>query len=139
MDDMPKLPRKIGNERQLHDDTALRTLLTTVLRDYCNAHQKSREQVCDALKASLGQGITVFMLNDWTSESKKPARFPASFIEAFCEVTGDSRLQRYVMGPRLRRLVEFAERDLAAAKDERERQRMRARLLREENGAGEDS
>jgi hypothetical protein len=79
------------------------------------------------------------MLNDWTSEAKKPARFPASFVQAFCETTGDDRLARHVVSPRLRCLIELGEREVAATKDERDRQHMRARLLREANGIGEDS
>ena len=103
---MPKLGPKIGNHEQLNQDTALRLLLTKVLRS-C---PKSREEICDEISAGLNQHITIHMLNDWTSEAKKPARFPASLVEAFCEVTGDDRLQRFLMSPRHRELLELGDR-----------------------------
>jgi hypothetical protein len=85
------------------------------------------------------QPISERMLNDWTAESKKPARFPAIFIKAFCDVTGSDELQRFFMSPRDLKLVEFAERELTAAKDQRDRQRIAARLFRSKNSAREDS
>jgi hypothetical protein len=52
------------------------------------------------------------MLDDWTAESRRGTRFPASLIQTFCEVIGSDQLERWAMGPRLRKLVEFAERQL---------------------------
>jgi len=103
---MPKLRPKIGNHEQLNQDTALRLLLTKVLRS-C---PKSRDEICDEISARLNQHITIHMLNDWTSEAKKPARFPASLVEAFCEVTGNDAVQRYLLGVRLRELLGLGER-----------------------------
>ena len=79
------------------------------------------------------------MLDDFTSlskgdaQTKTPARFPAAWIEAFCLVTGDDRLQLHVMGARNRRLIEFAKRELSAASDQRERDRLRHELLQEDS------
>jgi hypothetical protein len=106
-------------------DNQLRKLLTDIIRD-C---PKKRLQIAEELSELLGQSVTVHMLNDFTSESKKPARFPALFILPLCQVVGDDRLQRHVMGNRLRMLVEFAERELAASRDEFERTRLRNELL----------
>lgn len=110
-------------------DSEIRALLNGIIRD-CSL---SRQQICEKLTARLGQDITVFMLNDWTCEAKKRQRFPACFVQEFCEVIGDDSLHRYLAGPRLRRLIDFAERELSATKDEEERLRMRAELLHEDN------
>lgn len=37
----------------------------------------------------LGCEITKFMLDAWTAESKDGHRFPAEYLPAFCQVTGD--------------------------------------------------
>lgn len=105
-------------------DAALRRTVTEIIR----RSTKSRAQIAEELGKRMHQRVTEHILNDFTSERKKAARFPAAFIEAFCEITGDDKLQRLVMGERLRKLVEFAERELAASKEERERQRLRDEL-----------
>lgn len=103
---IPNCEAKIG--RQDSPDTVLRQLLTTLFRQ-CS---KSRERIAEELSLHAGQLISKHMLDDWTAESKKPARFPAFLIQSFSEVTGSDQLQRWVMGPRLRKLLEFAEREL---------------------------
>ena len=105
---MPSGRAKIGSPPR-DADSALRNLVTQAIRG-C---PKSREQVADELSIRLGQRVSIHMLNDFSSQAKKSARFPGSFIEPFCAIAGDDRLQRLVMGPRLRRLVEFAEHELA--------------------------
>jgi hypothetical protein len=118
-------------------ESEFRALLRKVLKGSPNM---SPAQIADALTIHLGQTISTLHLDNWTCKARgQTRRFPAVFLKPLYEITGDPRLLVYLMGPRLRRLLEFAERELAAAKDERERQRMRARILREENGAGEDS
>jgi hypothetical protein len=58
----------------------------------------------------LGVKVKPSMLDSYTAESKKPARFPAAFVAAFCEITGDHRLQRFLMAPKQRGLLELGER-----------------------------
>jgi len=129
-------PREnLDKPQQGEPDTALRRLLNQMIRS-CRL---SRPEICEALTRRLGMTITPFMLDSYTAGSKKPARFPAIFVGAFCQVTGDDRLRRFFMTPRDLKLIRFAERELAAAKDARERQRVAARLLRENPGAGKDS
>ena len=60
------------------------------------------------------------MLDDFAAGNKITARFPASFVSAFCEACGDDRLRLELVGARLRKLIEFAEKILAAARDRRE-------------------
>ena len=126
---MPKSDKDIGTAQGIAPaDAALRALLTQAIRR-C---PKSRQQIADELGARLGQRITVYMLNDFTSESKKPARFPACFIAPLCEVIGSDDLQRFVLSERLRRLLDFAERELAAIRSDRERRHLGEELLGEE-------
>jgi hypothetical protein len=49
------------------------------------------------------------MLDDWTAESKKRARFPACFVQAFSEVTEDDQLQRHLLSERLLDLLAIGE------------------------------
>lgn len=101
-------------------DATVRELLAKVIRRCA----KSREQIADEMSNLVGRQITVAMLNGYTAPSKEPARFPAAFVCAFCEATGDDRLQRLVLGPRLSKLLEFGELQLAAGE-------LREQLLRD--------
>ncbi len=100
---MPESEVKIGLQ-----DSALRELLSFLIK----RSPMSREQIADEMSKSLGQRISRHMLDDWTSECHKGARFPAVLIQAFCDATGNDRLQRWAAGSRLRKLIEFAERQL---------------------------
>ncbi len=68
------------------------------------------------------------MLNDFTSECKKAVRFPAAWVEAFCSIVEDDRLQRLLLSPRLRMLIELAERELEHFQSEREKLRLLEKL-----------
>jgi hypothetical protein len=102
---MPNTEEKIGLQ-----DSELRELLSFLIKQ----SRMSREQIADAMSESLGKpgSISKNMLDDWTSEYHKSARFLAFFIKAFCDATGNDRLQRWAAGPRLHKLVELAERQL---------------------------
>jgi len=117
---MPKSQSKIGLQ-----DNDLRELLSFLIKQ----SPMSREQIADEMSKSLGQpgSISWRMLNDWTSECHKSARFPAFFIKSFCDAIGNDRLQRWAAGSRLRKLAEFAERHL-------ELEERRAELLKPSQG-----
>lgn len=101
---MPNFEAKIGKEKS--PDGALRELVTALLKQCPN---KKRPQIAGEMSLHAGQQISKRMLDDWTAESKKPARFPACFVQAFCEVTQDDRLQRHLLSERLRRLLSLGE------------------------------
>jgi len=92
--------------KQEAPDSALRRLLTASIK----RSRKTHAEIAAEMTLHTGQRISKRMVDDWTAESKKPARFPAAFIVAFCEVTGDDRLQRFLMSPRHRELLELGER-----------------------------
>ncbi len=48
----------------------------------------SRYQVAARMSELTGCDITKSMLDSWTAESKEGHRFPAIFLPAFCEATG---------------------------------------------------
>ena len=81
---------------------------------------KSRDEIAKLMTVALDWKVTRSMLDNFAAGNKVTARFPASFISAFCEACGDDRLRLEVVGERLRRRVEFAERILAAARNRRE-------------------
>jgi hypothetical protein len=100
---MPNFDPKIGTQK--NPDAALRELLTTLLRQSA----KSRAQIAEGISVHVGQRISKRMLDDWTAESKKPARFPSCFVQAFCEVTENDQLQRHLLSERLQRLLSVGE------------------------------
>ena len=113
-------------------DAAIRTLITQIIRK----SPKKREQIAEELSARLGQHITVHILNSYTSESNKSSRFPAVWLEAFSEIMGDDRLERYVLSRRNREVLEFGEIAVNVLTDEAKkglRNLRRKRTRKEEN------
>lgn len=49
----------------------------------------SRWEVAGRMSHLLGCEISKYMLDAWTAESKDGHRFPAEYLPALCEVTGD--------------------------------------------------
>ncbi|MBZ5531821.1 MAG: hypothetical protein LAO20_10345 [Acidobacteriia bacterium] len=86
-------------------DTALRLLVTEIIKR-C---PKKREQIAEELSSRLGQHITVHILNSYTSAVNRSSRFPAAWLEAFSEIVGDDRLEKYVISKRNRDVLEFGE------------------------------
>ena len=83
----------------------------------------SRETIADELAKRVGETVTCEMLNGWTSQSKKRLRFPAAFVPAFCEITGDDQVQRFLIGSRLGRLLSLGEVELEELVCERRRRK----------------
>jgi hypothetical protein len=108
-------------------DAALRHLLSDIFTSF----SVKRYQLAEELSNRAGRRISCSMLNAFAAPSNETARFPAALIVHLCDITGDDRLQRFVMGPRLRKLVEFAERELHGCRDQREREALRESLLQE--------
>ena len=71
-------------------DLAIRRLLSDVMA----TSKKTRKQISEELSQRTGRAITVSMLNDYTATTKTAARFPAAYVRAFCEVTGNDSLDR---------------------------------------------
>jgi hypothetical protein len=64
------------------------------------------------------------MLDDFTAPSKGGARFPAAWVAAFCEATGDRRLQRLLVDPEIDaalKVIEFARETVRRSKPRAER------------------
>lgn len=118
-----------GSEHGCHD-AAIRKLLTEVMRS-CS---KSRAQIAEEMSRLTGLHITANMLYGYSAKDRRPARFPAVFVPAFCKATGDFRLQKMLLDARMTQLVETVERELDAA-----RQACEARALRDQliQNAGE--
>jgi hypothetical protein len=61
-----------------------------------------------------GRPITGSMIYELTRNGgqgqPREVRLPVTWVPAFCEVTGDDRLQRWLAGPRLGVFIEFGER-----------------------------
>ena len=77
-------------------DAKVRNLVNDTIR-HCK--HLSREQIAERMTERLGQRVTVRMLYDYTSKKRKYHRFPACFVIALCEVTGDERLRAYLGAP----------------------------------------
>jgi hypothetical protein len=102
---LPILQRKDGTV-PAEDD------LRHVLREAMKRSRKERDQIVGHMTLALGRTVTGSMLADFTrnASKKRQVRFPAAWVSAFCEATGDDELARFIMGPRLRELVELGER-----------------------------
>jgi hypothetical protein len=92
-------------------DSAVRMALARAIR---NCRDKSREQIASALSEQTGTRITLRTLNALTAESRRPYRFPATWVIPFCRITGDDSLQRLLLGPTLGKLLSIGEIELAA-------------------------
>lgn len=102
------MPQQIGTARCA--DEAVRKLVTHLIRK----SSKKRPEIAAAMSLHAGQKISTSMLNDWTAETKKRARFPAAFVEPFCLALGNDELQRHVMGDKLRKALKVGEAILEA-------------------------
>ncbi len=99
---MPSEQENIG----ISPDTMLRRILSEAIKH----SGKKREQIADEMTAELpGFRVTVPMLNDFTSLRKSAARFPATFVKAFCKVVGSNALQRWLLDDESLRLIQVGE------------------------------
>jgi len=124
------MSEKTGNDpaRRLRKmDAELRCLITAVIR----RSTKKRSQIAEEMSSFLGVRVTEGMLNDYTSDSKKGVRFPLAFSAAICEVLDDDAIGLLGVRLHIRKLVEFAERELAGFRSQREREALRDELLEE--------
>jgi hypothetical protein len=106
-------------------DQRLRQLITEAIR----RSPLKRIAIAEALTERLGIRVTEHMLNDFTSDSKKAVRFPLLFSAALCEILDDDSIGLFAVRPRVRSLLEFAERELSGYRDLKERQELRERLM----------
>lgn len=57
------------------------------------------------------------MLNDYTVRNGGGTRFPAAYIPAFCEATGDDRLRRFLLDRRLQAVIDLGKCTLDAVRE----------------------
>lgn len=115
------------NTRYSESDRHLRGLITDAIR----RSPLKRAAIAEELTAKLGFRVTEHMLNDFTSENRKSVRFPLLFSSALCEILNDDSIGLWALRPQIRRLVEFAEKHLAALRDKQELDSLRDQLLDE--------
>ena len=113
------------------DDRRLRRLIA----DAIHRSPLKRKIIAESLTERLGIRVTESMLNDYTADNKKGVRFPLLFSEALCEILNDDSIGLFGVRPRIRRLVEFAERELAGHRDQRELDALRDELLKKDGQA----
>lgn len=73
-------------------DAAVRALISESLKK-CPL---SRYEVAAKMSEILGVEITKAQIDSWSAESKENHRFPYIYTGAFCQVTGDKSLARYM-------------------------------------------
>lgn len=105
------------------EDSSVRALLAKIVR------RVGKEKISKGMTELLGRPITVCMLNDFVRESKRAARFPICYVEAFCQVTRDDTLRRHLLGSQLREMLELGERAAAILNES-----ARKKLLASGNG-----
>jgi len=108
------------------------SMIRKIVSEVMHHSTKSRAQIADEMSQLVHVEVTANMLNGYAAPSKTGVRFPAAFIHAFCQVTGDDRLQRLLLSPVLRKKVEIVERELTADQEKRKAQLLREQLLAEQ-------
>ena len=98
--DRPNIDEKIGLQ-----DSELRKLLSKLIKQ----SGRKRSVIAEEISALSGLSISESMLNDWTSEYHKSARFPAFLIESFCRAVENDQLQRSLVSRRFRELIRLGE------------------------------
>jgi hypothetical protein len=85
----------------------LRGLLTKAIK----WSGKTAPEVAKEMAKRLGRPITESMMYEFTrnGDPGREVRLPATWVPAFCEITGDDRLQRFLAGPHLRDLIQVGE------------------------------
>lgn len=94
-------------------EQVFRELIARVLKE----SGRDRKAIAAELSALTGEKITERMLNDWLAPSKGKVRFPASFVKALCEATGDDRAARAALPERLLNLLQIGECSIAAREE----------------------
>ncbi len=83
-----------------------------LMTDAITRSRKTAPEVAEEMSMRLGRPITGSMIYELTrnGELGREVRLLATWVPAFCEITGDDRLQRWLAGSRLRELAELGER-----------------------------
>jgi len=100
-------------------DVATAELLHDVLHKALKEQKKSRKQIAAELAAMVGTKVSVHNLNGFAAPSKGYRHLPAAWVPALCEITGDDRLQRLLLGEPLCSLLELGESALKAIQKSR--------------------
>ncbi len=108
------------------------SMIRKIVSEVMHHSTKSRAQIAEEMSRLVHVEVTANMLNGYAASSKTGVRFPAAFINAFCQVTGDDQLQRLLLSPVLRKKVEIVERELTADQEKRKAQLLREQLLAEQ-------
>lgn len=74
------------------------------------------------MSAELGCDVTPVMLKEFTRNPtrKRNVRFPAAWVPAFCNATGNDDLQRFLLNPQLIAALELGEWDMKHLKRDRQ-------------------
>lgn len=82
-----------------------------ILREAMKGSGKQRHEIAREMAEVLGRTLTASILADFSRNAtkKRQVRFPAAWVPALCEVTGDDSLQRYLMGERLKQRCKVGE------------------------------
>ena len=94
--DIPKINEKIGLQ-----DSELRNLLSKLIKQ----SGRKRSVIAEEMSVLSGMSISESMLNDWTSECHKSARFPALLIASFCRAVENDQLLLSLASRRFRELT----------------------------------
>jgi hypothetical protein len=127
---IPKMDEEAGTKRRRTKPADAR-LREAISRAIAKSKTHGRPAIAQAVGRDVGFKVTARMLNDFSSAAKKPARFPAVLVRAFCKVTGQDELERMVISPRLRRLLRIAEAELRASVALKELEGLRQRELKQ--------
>ncbi len=107
-------------------DANIRAFVTKVFHHHPRLNPA---QIAPALENYIGEPVTLARLNSFTAVTKTSARLPLYFLPGLCSILDSDDILLFLARERIRKLVRFAELELTASKDERERKRLRDELL----------
>lgn len=79
-----ELRPEVPSEGSLNISSKFCHALTNAIKE----SRLSRFEIAGSMSHLLGVEITKFQIDSWTSEGKEGHRFPATYLPAFCRVTG---------------------------------------------------
>lgn len=86
--DLLKKSEEIKSDPTTEGSLNIQTRLCHSLSNAVRSSGLSRFEIAGKLSHLLGTEISKYQIDAWTSESKSGHRIPASYLPAFCRVTG---------------------------------------------------
>jgi hypothetical protein len=84
----------------------IRSILASVLKRCRRKSGKGQREISDEMSGRLGRPVKQWMFNEFLREDPdREYRFPAAWVRAFCEATGDDELAVHLLPEHLQHVL----------------------------------